>query len=162
MAESADISHFSIGGAYRDLASKSTDLGRLVKQHIEKGLIVPWTVALKVIKMSLAASGRSAIIDGFPRTIEQARTFDKMLEEANARLFRVIEIRIGREVAFERITQRNRGIDDAQELFQDRFGLYEKDIEKIRSHYQEKKLYTAIDGDTEIENVYASFCELIP
>lgn len=147
-----EISHYSIGKMYRDISKVDDELGRNVKKYIDKGEIVPIDIAKDVIENFLNKGKQTIIIDGFPRSIEQAEMFDNIVKETF--LFKgVIEIIVNKEVAFKRISKRKRGVDDNPELFDDRMSVYENDIKIIRDYYKQKQLYSSINGNLSLNEV---------
>jgi len=70
------------GDIFRELMKEDSDLGRKVRGYVEKGLLVPDEVVLEVLKQRLSKipKGKGFILDGFPRTIEQAKILDSITE----------------------------------------------------------------------------------
>jgi len=153
--------HFSIGGMYREIAKENTQLGSTVRNNIEIGQIVPIDIAEKVIHHFLQSDCDAVMIDGFPRSIAQAKMFDSLVEKSNCILSDLIEIIVDEKKALERISTRNRGIDDRKELFKDRLELFKKDRDKIIRHYSEHDKYISIDGNLEFESVSSTLKKII-
>jgi adenylate kinase len=149
----SNISHFSIGEMYREISKEETPLGKIVKQNIDFGKFVPIKIAKDVMKEFIEKGHNKIIIDGFPRSIIQAEMFNNLLESTDAQLSKVIEISVNYDIAFKRISNRKRGVDDNEALFASRIELYETDISKIRAFYVEKQVYTKIDGNLPFEKV---------
>ena len=152
--------HFSIGQMYRNIAKENTELGVIVKKHIELGKIVPIDIAQKIINHFLKADCETIIIDGFPRDIKQAEMLDSLIQNINCTLM-LIEILVDEQKAFERILKRNRGIDDRKELFKERFALYHKEKNEITNHYIDKNMYISINGNLNFEIVVANLKKII-
>lgn len=150
-----NVTHYSIGEMYREISKENNELGRKVKKHIDKGEIVSIEIAKAVIVNFLNKGKQTIIIDGFPRSIEQAEMFDNLVKEKFL-LNGVIEILVDKEIAFQRISKRKRGVDDDLELFGRRMSVYENEINEIRDHYKQKQLYSSINGNLQLDNVVES------
>lgn len=68
----------SMGDIFRELIKENSELGRKVKGYVEKGLLVPDDVVVEVLKQHLSkiSKGKGFILDGYPRTLDQAKTLD--------------------------------------------------------------------------------------
>ncbi len=97
------IPHISTGDIFRDEISRGTELGLRVKQYVERGLLVPDEIVIEVIKKRLQQpdTQRGFILDGFPRTIVQARALD---EFTNIDI--TIHLLVSEEVAVRRLSGR--------------------------------------------------------
>lgn len=142
-------------------------LGRKVKGFVQKGLLVPDDVVIEVLKRRLAKSSSKDgfILDGFPRTIEQAKALDKITSTDVVILLTVPDWIIVERLSTRRIC-RNCGevynvrylkpkveglcdkcggqlyqrSDDTPEVIKDRIGVYERQTQPILKHYREKKV----------------------
>jgi len=97
------IPHISTGDIFRDEISRGTELGLRVKQYVERGLLVPDEIVIEVVKKRLQQpdTQRGFILDGFPRTIVQARALD---EFTNIDI--TIHLLVSEEVAVRRLSGR--------------------------------------------------------
>ena len=79
------IKQVSTGDIFRKNMQEGTELGKLAESYISKGQLVPDEVTIKIVKDRLEEKDveDGIILDGFPRTIEQAKALDKILEEKN-------------------------------------------------------------------------------
>lgn len=143
----SNISHFSIGEMYREISKEKTPLGKIIKKNIEHGQFVPIEIAQMVIKIFLKKGHQKIIIDGFPRNMLQTKMFDDLIRLTPYELSSVIEILVDFDTAFKRISNRNRGIDDREELFLHRINLYKENINSIREFYIKKNIYSSINGN---------------
>ncbi len=97
------IPHISTGDIFREEIARGSELGRKVKEYVEKGLLVPDEIVVEVVKKRLSQPDcrRGFILDGFPRTISQARALDEFAPPNLALLFVAPD-----EVIVERISGR--------------------------------------------------------
>jgi len=153
--------HFSIGEMYRNIAEKNTRLGAIIKHKIVIGQIVPIDIAKEVISHFLKSNCDIIIIDGFPRDMKQAKMFSNLIEKSNCVLSILIEILVDETKAFERISSRNRGIDDRKELFKDRLVLFKKERNEIIDYYIKQNKYISINGNLDFEIVTSNLKKII-
>ena len=157
----------AMGDIFREIMKEDTVLGRKVKGFVEKGLLVPDDVVIEVLKRRLSkpSSKKGFILDGFPRTIEQAKALDKITIVDGVILLTVPDRIIVERLSTRRIC-RNCGevynirylkpkvegvcdkcggqlyqrSDDTPEVIKDRIGVYERQTQPILKHYGEKKV----------------------
>lgn len=154
------------GDLMREIMKENTPLGRKVKGFVEKGLLVPDEVVVEVLKQRLAkASGKKGfILDGFPRTKDQAAALEKLTKIDGVILLTVPDRIIIERLSSRRICKncgevynvrflkpRTEGIcdkcggplyqrsDDTPEVIKDRIQVYEKQTQPILKYYKDKK-----------------------
>lgn len=142
-----NISHFSIGAMYRELSEQNSDLGGVIKSHINSGQVVPIKIAQQVIEHFIDKGKNTIVIDGFPRDMEQLQMFNNATK-GKAELINVIELMVNEQVALERISKRARGTDDDPKLFKERMRVYEHEIEAIRVYYKSHNKYISLESNT--------------
>lgn len=108
-----DLAHIESGGIFREHIGKGTDLGKKAKEYIDRGELVPDDITIPmVLDVLQKVGGQGWLLDGFPRSIVQARKLAEALEKANMKLDVVIEILLPREVAKNRIMGRRLCVND--------------------------------------------------
>jgi adenylate kinase len=157
----------AMGDIFREIMKESTPLGKKVKSFVEKGLLVPDEVAIEVLKQRLtrASTKTGFILDGFPRTIEQAKSLDDI-----AKIDVVIQLTVPDSIIIERLSTRRickncgevynirylkpkiEGVcdkcggelyqrsDDTAEVIRDRIHVYERQTQPILKHYSQKRI----------------------
>jgi adenylate kinase len=185
LVEKYSIPHISTGDMFRAAVKEGTPLGRQAKQCMDAGQLVPDNVTIGIVKERLAKPdcGSGFILDGFPRTLDQANALDVTLGELGLALDRVINIAVPAEELVRRATGRricrNCGAtyhvafnpsvkdnecdkcqgglfqrDDDQEVtVQKRLTVYQNQTQPLINYYKEKALYTEIDGQQAIDKV---------
>lgn len=100
--------HVSTGNILREAVANKTELGLKVKEFMDSGTLVPDSIILDVIKEALNKLDltKGLIFDGFPRTINQAEEFEKMLKELNSKIDVALALDIQDDVIIKRITGR--------------------------------------------------------
>ena len=159
---SEHIVHYSTGDMLRDEISSGSELGKRISSYIKKGELVPHEIIMHTVIMAIKyAPVDIVLIDGFPRSVEQMKAFDLMLQdEQEVELMSVIELKAGMEVAKERILDRalettpgQKRTDDSEDVFYDRMAIYRASLSEIRSFYNSKKLLKVIDGEKPLDIV---------
>ena len=102
------IPHISTGDMFREAIKNETPLGVEAKGYIDKGLLVPDSVTIGLVKERLANKDcqEGFLLDGFPRTIPQAEALNIILEELNIKLDAVVNIDVDDSVRIDRIVGR--------------------------------------------------------
>lgn len=108
LAKKTALPHISTGDMFREQIEKETELGNLANSYISKGQLVPDEVTINIVKdrLSWEDAKNGVILDGFPRTIEQAKALDEFLKGQEKSVTLVPEIIIPDQVIIERILNR--------------------------------------------------------
>ncbi len=108
LAEKTGLPHISSGDIFRENLKNDTELGRLARQYMERGALVPDDVTIAMIRERLSRPdcAHGAILDGFPRTPAQAEALDAMLREWNGQVDVVPFIRVPEEELVARLAGR--------------------------------------------------------
>ena len=103
-----NIPHISTGDMFREAISNQTALGIEAKKNIDKGMLVPDSITISLVKERLSQDDckKGFLLDGFPRTIAQAQALDEILKELNIKLDAVINIDVDFNVLVDRIIGR--------------------------------------------------------
>jgi adenylate kinase len=102
------VPHISTGDILRAAAAGGTDLGKQAKTVMDKGNLVPDDIMIGIVR-DVLASPRAAggfILDGFPRTLPQAKALSRIFEDLNIREFKVVNIRADDEEIIRRLSNR--------------------------------------------------------
>lgn len=108
LAEDLGIPHIASGDLFREALRGDTLLGRQAKAYVDRGELVPDSVTIAMVRERLAApdSERGFILDGFPRTVEQAQALDEILAERGRRVDLAVFIQVRPQVLLERLSGR--------------------------------------------------------
>ncbi len=103
-----DIPHISTGDMFRAAMANKTELGLKAKSYMDQGELVPDEVTNGIVKERLAEpdTDHGFLLDGFPRTLDQAKALDAMLNELGKKLDAVIEIHVPESILVDRLTGR--------------------------------------------------------
>ena len=102
------IPHISTGDMFRAAMANETELGLKAKSYMDQGALVPDEVTNGIVKERLAEpdTAKGFLLDGFPRTLNQAKALDEILSELNKRIDAVVNIHVAEEILVERLAGR--------------------------------------------------------
>lgn len=108
LSEAFHILQVSTGDMFRKAIQENTPLGKIAKQYMDKGLLVPDDIVVGIVEERLGAPDleKGFILDGFPRTISQAESLNDILKKSGKSLDAVININVPRNELIERFTGR--------------------------------------------------------
>jgi adenylate kinase len=102
-----NLAHIESGAIFREHIKNGTELGKKAKEYIDKGELVPDEITIPMVLETLKEKGKDGwLLDGFPRNITQAKKLWEALQEAGMKLDYVVEIKLDRETAKNRIMGR--------------------------------------------------------
>lgn len=108
IAEAREIPHISTGAIFRGHMEQNSELGRAIRPYMDAGQLVPDDLTCRVVEQRLQQDDcrNGYILDGFPRTLPQARTLDELLERRGDRLDVVIELDVPDDEIVDRLSAR--------------------------------------------------------
>lgn len=193
VARELGIPHISTGDILRDAARKKTSLGLAAKAKMDKGELVPDEVISPIVEERLSRPDckEGAILDGFPRTIAQAKFLGAMLERAGLGEPLVVNIQVAADAVIRRLTGRRtcpvcgeiynvyfnpprrdcvcdrdgtrlvQRADDNEEAIWIRLQAYEQDTLPLIDYYQRKNALLQVDGNGEPEAITERLLSLV-
>ena len=144
--------HLSTGAILRSEVARGTEIGKEVARIMAAGDLVPDDIIVKIVRRLLPESeaGAGVLLDGFPRTLEQARALDEMLASEGHRVDFVIALDVPEDVLVERILHRaaiEGRPDDTREAIAERMHEYHKLTEAVLDYYRRRGVRVVeIDG----------------
>lgn len=158
LADRHGVPHLATGDILRDHVARQTELGAAAKSHMDAGGLVPDDL---VIGMILDRLGRNEpmkdfLLDGFPRTLPQARAaFD--WGRVNGRTFDVvIMLEVPEDELVRRLVERGRDSgrsDDTEDVIRNRLHVYEENTAPLIGFYDERGILLRVDGTGSVEDV---------
>ena len=108
IVDTYNIPHISTGDMFREAMANGTELGKQAKAYMDEGLLVPDEVTNGIVKERLAQADteKGFLLDGFPRTIEQAYALEEILNDLGKQLDTVINIHVEEDVLVDRLAGR--------------------------------------------------------
>lgn len=108
LSDKIKLSHISSGDIFRDHLKRDTELGKLARDFMSRGELVPDDITIAMIRERLLQSdcADGAVLDGFPRTPAQAKHLETLIAELNGRVAKAIYIRVAKETLIKRLSGR--------------------------------------------------------
>ena len=100
------MAHIATGDLFRAEIEKKSPLGLKVQDYVQKGMLVPDGVVIELVASKLDSSSQGWLLDGFPRTLEQAQALDKWLEQNGQKIDAVVLLSMKEEAVISRLTSR--------------------------------------------------------
>ena len=161
LSKTLALPHISTGDLLRANIATNTPLGKKAKTFMDKGQLVPSDLVLSMLfdRIKEKDAIKGYILDGFPRTIDQAEALDKHLPK-NASLI-VLNLVVSDETITKRALGRKRS-DDTLEVVQERLKAYHAKTAPLIEYYTKKGLLKAVDGEKSPEEVQKELLEKLP
>jgi len=154
LSTAVGIPAISTGEMLRQAVAKGTELGDRVAGVMSSGALVDDALMAAIVEERLARPDAAGgfLLDGYPRTAEQAATLDSLLEPRGADLDAVVLLEVPEEVLVRRALARRRA-DDREEVVRERLRVYRQATEPLVERYEGRGLLRRIDGDQLMESV---------
>lgn len=193
IVEQFHIPHISTGNIFRKIIKEGTPLGLEAVKYLDQGLLVPDELTVKIVNDRLAQGdcAEGFMLDGFPRTVAQAKALDKELEKKNVSLDGAINIQVRSELVLGRITGRRickdcgtnyhisnhppklenkcdvcdgelyHRADDQEDIVKKRLEVYTDQTQPLIAYYEAKNILYTIDGEQEIGKTFEDIKEVL-
>lgn len=187
------IPHISTGDMFRKAIKDETDLGKEAKSYMDRGELVPDEVTIGIVRERLAEEDakKGFLLDGFPRTVEQADALNEILSQLGRQVDAVVNIEVPEEELMNRLTGRRicetcgttyhlvfnppkvEGIcdldggklyqreDDNPETVANRLSVNVKQTKPLLDFYENQGVLKNIDGSRQIENVTKDVIQIV-
>jgi adenylate kinase len=194
IAEKVGITHVASGDLFRAAATRGDELGKQAKYYMEKGLLVPDEITIKMILERIDAPdcSKGVMLDGFPRTLEQAKALDQALGKKKQKIDRVFYIKVSTDELVRRLGGRficrkcqapyhkvssppkkegkcdkcggelYQRADDTAETVKKRIDVYTKETSPLIDYYKKAKKLVEIKGEGNIDNITKDIVAALP
>ena len=154
LAEKLEIPQISTGDLFRYNISNGTELGLEAKKYLDAGDLVPATLTNALVddRLDDEDAAQGFILDGFPRSVEQAKALDEMLAKRNLSLDAVLEFRVPEEELVSRLKGRGRA-DDTEDVIRNRFKVYRDETAPLLDYYADE--LKTVDAVGALDEVFA-------
>lgn len=185
ISQQAGVAHIATGDLFRENIRNQTELGMQAKAFVDKGALVPdeLTVRMLLDRLDRPDTQQGALLDGFPRTVEQARALDEALKQRGQAVDEVLYIKVGEEEVVRRLagrwTCRNCGAvyhevfnppkqpgkcdlcggelyqrdDDKPETVRNRLSVYTRQTAPLIDYYKDQGKLLEVNGEQEADAV---------
>jgi adenylate kinase len=154
--------HLSTGEMLREAYEAGTELGRRAYEYMHAGQLVPDELVTGIVTQRLGERdcNRGYILDGFPRTLAQARALDETLSEHSMPLDVVLSLQVPEEMLVDRLLARGR-MDDNRETIEERFRQYNHLTQPLLDYYRKRGLLEPIEGEGTPDHVFTRVREAV-
>ncbi len=162
LADALGMPAISTGEMLRRAVVSGTTLGRRVESIMTSGVLVDDATMAEVMRERLARddAGAGYVLDGYPRTLAQADTLGRLLEECDESLDAVVLIEVPEDELVRRTLARQRE-DDTEQVVRRRLEVYREKTEPLIEYYERLGLLRRIDGDRAIVQVSVGIHEAL-
>jgi adenylate kinase len=191
LAAHYEITHISTGDMFRAQAAQGTAFGLEAKRYMDEGELVPDEIVIGVIEECTVPGGplgEGFVLDGFPRTLNQARELDRVLGDRPIDL--AVDLEVPRDIVLDRISGRRvcencqrlyhvnmpptqpwvcdtcggnvkQRDDDTEEAVERRLALYDQETVPIIDYYRDRGILATVDGVGEGDEVFERLVKVI-
>lgn len=167
VVERLGLIHLSTGNMLREAVASKTAVGLGVEAIMARGGLAPDNTVVDIVAERIGEIGptQGFILDGFPRTMDQAIGLDLVLDRRDQRLDRVVELQAATSDLLDRIERRARDArargepertDDNRETFERRIAAYQTETTPLLRYYHDKGILVSVDGMRDAHTVSQS------
>lgn len=166
LAERYGVPAISTGDIFRANVSGGTDLGRQAKEFMDAGALVPDSVTNAMVRdrLSQQDAARGFLLDGYPRTPDQAIELDAMLDDLGTTLDVVLEITADVDEVTKRLLKRAEiegRSDDTEPVIRRRLEVYAESTTPLTDFYRKRGILAQVDGIGDIDDVTSRLVEAV-
>lgn len=187
------VPHISTGDIFRENIKEGTELGKKAQAYMNKGELVPDSLVIEIALDRLADEDCQGgfLLDGFPRTVEQAEALDAFLAAKGQKVDKVLDMEVGRDILLARLTGRRvckdcgatfntvgmppkqEGIcdvcggelyqreDDTAATVENRIEVYEQQTKPLLDYYEKAGNIVHMDGAIGYEELFAKIVDIL-
>jgi adenylate kinase len=166
LVEKHGILQLSTGDMLRAAVAAGSPVGQRARAIMDRGDLVPDDVMIEIIaeRIDRPDTAKGFILDGFPRTVDQAKALDRLLDERGLGLDRIIEIVVDQNILRDRILGRARETggsraDDTEATVSKRLAVYREQTAPVADYYQSRGALKQVDGMGSVAEVAARIDE---
>jgi adenylate kinase len=165
LAEQFNLLHLSTGDMLRAEIAAGTELGKKMSHIMSKGELVPDEVVIEMIANKIDQSKGTAgfLFDGFPRTVAQTASLEKMLNKRGMKIDQMLVLEVGHDELVKRLIARaelsGRPDDKDPAVIENRIDVYKEKTEPIIDYCKERGLYQPVNGMGTIDDIFKRLSE---
>lgn len=158
IAEHFRVAHISSGDLLREHVTNATAIGRKAQEYMERGDLVPDDIVLAMLRkpVTAAAAAGGYVLDGFPRTVEQAEAAYAVAKDLGVAVQVAVHLAVDPPSLIERLVARGEAsgrTDDTPDVIRHRIEVYEERTAPLLAYYAERERLVQVNGDRPIEEV---------
>ena len=154
LAEKLGIPQISTGELFRQNIGDGTKLGLEAKRYLDAGDLVPAELTNQLVddRLDHADAANGFILDGYPRSVAQAKALHEMLERRGTDIDAVVEFRVSEDELLQRLKGRGRA-DDTEDVIRNRMKVYRDETAPLLEYYSEQ--LKTVDAVGSVDEVFA-------
>ena len=165
LTDNLNLNHLSVGDLLRENILNNTELGKLASNYVKSGELVPDELIIDLMDSYITniknkTDNSGIILDGFPRTINQAIALENKIKQLNVSIKAVINLDIPDQKILNRLAARGRE-DDKPELIKNRLKVYRNQTEPLLEFYSKRSLLETINGDQSEADVSSAIINVL-
>lgn len=156
IAQFYGLTHLSSGDLLRKHVAEGTALGRRVQDFIDRGDLVPDSIVMDMLRKPVMEASETGgyILDGFPRTAEQAAAAYLVASQLGVEVQVAVHLEVAEQTLVDRLVSRARGADDADRtVVQHRIDVYKEMTTPLLRYYKEREELITVDGSRSMDEV---------
>jgi adenylate kinase len=154
LSEKLGVPHISTGDLFRANIGQETPLGLEAKKYLDAGDLVPSEITNNMVKARVAEpdAANGFLLDGFPRTVDQAQALEAILADLDTKLDGVLSFVADEDIVVERMLARGRA-DDKEDVIRNRLRVYREETAPLLDYYKDQLV--TVDALGEVDEVNA-------
>jgi adenylate kinase len=151
------IAHISSGDLLRRHVRDGTSTGQMIQSYLDRGDLVPDGVVMDMLRKPVVAAAQAGgyVLDGFPRTVEQARTAFTTAQALGVEVQVAVHLDVARAELVRRLLARRRGAEDTEVVIERRLQVYLDKTVPLLAYYANRELMVTVDGAQPPDAVHA-------
>ena len=148
LAERFGITHISSGDLLRQHVKDRTSLGQTIESYLDRGDLVPDGVVMDMLRKPVVAAAQAGgyVLDGFPRTVEQAMASFPTAQALGVQVQAAVHLDVARTELVRRLLARRRGSEDTEAIIEHRLQVYLDKTVPLLEYYADREWMFTVDG----------------
>jgi adenylate kinase len=148
LSEHFGIAHISSGDLLRQHVKDQTAIGQTIKKYVDAGDLVPDAVVMDMLRKPVVAAAEAGgyVLDGFPRTVDQAKAAFETARELGVEVQAAVHLDVPDEELIRRLLARGRGSDDTEDVIAHRLEVFREMTIPLLDYYAGREWMFTVDG----------------
>jgi adenylate kinase len=163
LAERFGIAHISSGDLLREHVRNETQIGLTIKEYVDAGDLVPDAVVMDMLYKPVVAATEQGgyVLDGFPRTVEQAEAAYDVAHRLGAEVKASIHLDVPNDELVRRLLARSRGSEDSEAVIAHRIEVYQQKTVPLLEYYAQREWLFTVDGSQSEDEVHEAIARQV-